>query len=249
MNCFLNKEEPVPISKKEGIKKEDIAPPVISTPPEEVWKTYASAELGFSIEYPKMVYGIYRCSPKKPFWVPLKVFEDKENGIVYITEEYYYNAPYDGELNKFTGPCEKIINSLEYLKSQRETIIDINNKASLNYNPFLTKVFIIKNIKNDIELNKFIKDNYGQGCFVEKKELWTQKGIYEIKIKGEDWGPETDLGTTTCPMNYVYKILYAPEKNKIMSVNLGQDCGFTTDYNSENYKCYDGEMIDSFKFE
>ena len=254
LSYSLNKKEPVSVSQKEDFEKEEIQKkeniaPIVSTPPEEKWETYTNSELGFSIKYPEMVYGIYRCSPKKPFWVPLKVFEDNENGIVYITEEYCYEEKYDRELDKYIGPCEKIINSLESLKSQRETVMNVNDKVSLNCNPFLTKVFIIKNIKNDAELNEFIKDNYGKGCFAGNKKLWKQSGVYEIKVKGEDWGPKTNLGNTTCPCNYTYKILYAPEKNKLMSVNLGQECQFGTDHNSEDYKCYDYAMINSFQFE
>ena len=253
LGYFLNKKEPVLVSQKEDTKKEEVQKgeepaPVIPTPPEEKWVKYISSELGFSIEYPEMVYGIYKCSPKKPFYVPLKVFEDNENGIVYITEEYYYND-WDNETQSNTGSCKKIINSLEYLKSQREITIGINDKASLNYNPFLTKVFVIKDIKDDIELDEFIKDNYGSGCFANSKKLLGENGVYEIEIEGEDWNKGTDLGTTTCPINYVYKVLYAPEKNKAMSVNLGQECGFGTQYISEeSYKCYDHEMIDGFKF-
>jgi len=254
LSYLLNKKVAVSVSQKEDVKKEEIqkeekTAPIIPIQPKEEWKKFINTESGFSIKYPEMVYGVYKCSPQKPFYVPLKVFEDNENGIVYITEEYYYDD-WDSELQDNAGSCKKIVNSLKYLNSQREIIIDINDKASLNYNPFLTKVFIIKNIKNDIELNKFIKDNYGPGCFAGEKELWKQVGVYEIKIKGEDWGPKTDLGITSCPWNYTYKILYAPEKNKLMSINLGQECGFGTKYISEeSYKCYDNEMIDSFRFE
>ncbi|MCK5085273.1 hypothetical protein KAK05_01030 [Candidatus Parcubacteria bacterium] len=252
LGYFLNKKGAIPVSQKEDIKNEEIQKeeeiaPIIPTPPEEKWKKYASAELGFSIEYPEMVYGVYKCSPQKPFYVPLKVFEDNENGIVYITQEYYY-SDWNNELQNNNGHCKKIINSLEYLKDQREVITDVNGKVGLNQNPFLTKVLIIKDVKNDIELDKFIKDNYGQGCFIKNKTSWKQNGVYEIEIKGEDWDKGADLGTTTCPFNYTYKVLYAPKKNKIMSVNLGQDCGFGTDYNSKDYKCYDKEMINSFKF-
>ena len=253
LGYFSNNKGAISVSQKEDIKNEEIQKekeivPIIPTPSEKKWKTYTNSKLGFSIKYPEMVYGVYKCSPQKPFYVPLKVFEDNENGIAYITEEYYY-SDWDNELQNNNGPCEKIINSLEYLKSQRETIIDINDKVSLNYNPFLTKVFIIKNIKNDSELNKFIKDNYGSGCFAQNKKPWKQNGVYEVEIESKDRNEETDLGTTTCPINYTYKILYAPEKNKLVSVNLGQECGFGTNYDSENYKCYDNEMINSFKFE
>lgn len=221
--------------------------PVSIFPEEEIWEKYTS-ELGFSMKIPQNVFGVYRCFSDKTIWVPVKVFEDKENEIVFITQEYYYEAKYDSELNKYTEPCEKIIYSLKLLKEDVASISGLTNSPK----PWLGLALVIKNINNDIELNKFIKDTYGSGCLIEKKEPWKQNGVYEIKIKGEDWDRGADLGTTTCPINYTYKILYAPEKNKVMSVNLGQECQFGNDPALESYseyKCYDEEMIDSFEFE
>ncbi len=254
---FQNRKEtaPVPSISKEENRKEassekeiPVIPPPIPAPP-EVWKTYASAELGFSIKYPEMVYGVNRCESKNQFYVPLKVFEDKENGIVYITEEYYYDAPYDGELNKFTGPCEKIINSLELLQKEKKEMQ--KGEFSLWWKPFLGWAISTRNIKNEDELNKFIKDNYIFECFMESKSPWQQQaGVYEIKLNGfkDANGNDTDLGNAVCPVNYTYKILYIPKNSKVMSVKLGQECSFTTNYDVENYKCYDEEMIDSFEF-
>lgn len=210
------------------------------TPPPEAWETYTNSELGFLIKYPQMVYGVYRCEPYKPFYVPLKVFEDNKNGIVYITEEYYYDN-WDNETQSNTGHCKKITYSLDSLTKAREVY----------GNPFLSRVFVVKNIENDAELNKYIKTVYGSGCFIENKSPWEpQKGVYEISIKGEDWNKITDPENTTCrlPMSLLV-LLYEPTKGKFMSVNMGQECGFTTDYsNSEFYKCYDEEMINSFRF-
>ncbi len=257
LGYFSNKKEAIPVSQKEDIKNEEIqkekeTAPIIPTPPEEKWKKYTSTELGFSIEYPEMVYGVYKCSPQKPFYVPLKVFEDEKNGTVYITQEYYY-SDWNSELQNNTGHCKKIIYSLELLQSEwRTSALWGENKpfSLLSEKTFLGWGILISNIKNDVELNKFIKDNYGPGCFAQNKKLWKQNRIYEIEIESEDRDKETDLGTTTCPINYAYKILYAPEKNKIMSIKLGQECTFGTRYISEElYKCYDDEMINSFQFE
>ncbi len=230
-----DEKETVPVSQKEEIKKE------------EVWKKY-TGELGFSMKIPQAVHDVYRCSSDETIWVPVKVFEDEENEIVFITQEYYYEAKYNSELNKYMEPCEKITYSLELLKREIEPI----PKFTISPKPWLGLAIAVKNINNDIELNEFVKDTYGSGCLVEKKESWKQDGVYEIEIKGEDWDKGADLGTTTCPVNYIYKILYAPEKNKIMSVNLGQECTFGTDFIPESYseyKCYDEEMLDSFEFE
>jgi hypothetical protein len=257
LGCFWNKENNISVpsiskeeNEKESSNKNEI--PATSSPipaPLEVWKTYVSAELGFSIRYPEMVYRAYRCGSKKPFYVPLRVFEDKESGIVYITKEYYYKGKYNSELNKYTGPCEKIMNSLELLQKEKEEMQ--KGEFSLWWKPFLGWAVSTGNIKNEDELNKFIKDNYSSGCFAESKNFWQQQaGVYEIKLNRfkDAEGNNTDLGNAVCPVNYVYKILYIPEKNKVMSVKLGQECSFITNL-TENYKCYDDEMINSFKFE
>lgn len=234
-------------NKKEVNPNPLIFPSPTLTPPEEVWETYTNSELGFSIKYPKMVYGVYRCSPNKPFYVPLKVFEDNINETVYITEEYYYDD-WDSKSQSNTGTCRKITYSLESLQSEEKNATFLDGTHYPGWKPFLGWKILTSNTKNNSELNKFIKDNYGSGCFAGKKNPWKyQEGVYEITIKGEDWG-RADLGTTTCPWNYSNRILYAPGKNKAISVVLGQECGFGTDSSLQPYKCYDEEMINSFRF-
>jgi len=199
LSYSLNKKESISVSQEDDLKKDKIqeekTTPIIPTPPEEKWTKYTSTELGFSIEYPEMVYGVYKCSPQKSFYVPLKVFEDNENGIVYITQEYYYKTKYDSELNKYTGPCEKIINSLELLqKEKKETQ---KGEFSLWWKPLLGLAISTGNIKNENELNKFIEDNYSSECFAESKNFWQQQaGVYEIKLNvfKDAKGNDTDLG-------------------------------------------------------
>ncbi len=257
LGYFCGKEKIVPAS---PVSITPTAPPLIPTtpasiptPPEEKWETYSSAELCFSIKYPQTVSGVDRCSSNKIVWVPIKVFEDKEDRIVYITQEYYYDN-WDSELQKNIGLCKKIICSLELLKGQWKSERTWGSEGKFfslkGEKTFLGWGILIENIKNESELNKFIKNNYGPGCFVEKKEPWKQDGIYEIKVKGEDWNNGADLGNTNCPWNVAYKILYVPKKNKIISINLGQECTFyrIDSSQSESLKCYDEEMIDSFEF-
>lgn len=250
----LDKKSPIPAPPDKNIKTpasepdNNNMPDESLKPPEIKWQTYKSPELGVSIKYPNMVYGIDRCSSQRQFYVPLNVFEDRVNGIIYLTEEYYYGN-WNDETQLNSEQCNKIINSLDQLKKERSNVIVINDKVSLFSNPFLTKVFIVQKIENDIALDAFIKKNYGSGCLAGERKPWKQNGVYEVEVKGEDWENGTDLGTTTCPLNYTYKILYYPEKNKLMSVNLGQECVFSTDPNLQPYRCYDEDIINSLIFE
>ena len=205
----------------------------------KIWNYYGNPQLGFSIQIPKEVNGLYKCPSKETIQVPVKVFEDNKNGVVYISQEYYYKAEWDSELREFIGPCEKITYSLELLRNETE-----ESYANMF---FLGWAVLIKSVKDENELDEFIKQNYGSGCFAGDKKSWEQDGVYEITIGG--WDEWEDLGTTDCPVNYIYKVLYAPEKNKVMLVKLGQECTFRTNSYLVSYNCYDQEMINSFKFE
>lgn len=220
------------------------------TPPPEVWQTYTNSQLGFSIEYPQVVYGVYRCSPDKDIWVPVKTFEYNKNGITYITQEYYYDDQ-DSKIQDNTGICKKITYTLESLKSEEENATFPDGTHYPGWKPFIGWKILTNSIKNNTELNKFIKKNYGSGCLIGSKNPWKpQNSVYEIVIKGEDWNKGAGLDTTTCPINYQYKILYTPEKNKIISIKLGQECTFDiSPTDSIDYQCYDYKMIDSFRFE
>ncbi len=254
---FWNKEKTVPAPPVSITPAAPISIPTtitpsitpVPTPPPEVWKTYTSAELGFSIKYPEMVYGLYKCSNDKPFWVPLKVFEDKENGIVYITQEYYYDD-WNSETQINTGICEKITYYLGLLQNEwRENVSWDDSYFLQAEKTYLGWGILVKNIKNETELNKFINDNYGSDCFISDKLSWKKSGIYEINIGGkyneEGINPK-------CPLHYAYKVLYAPKKNKLVSIKLGQECTFATITDpkrpSWSYKCYEEEMLDSFEF-
>lgn len=235
--------EPVAEEEKQSekeIEKEELQEGVL---PEVIWSKYINDELGFSIDIPDKVYGCYRCDPKKAIQVPVKVFEDNENSLVYISQEYYYEAEHDSELHRYVGECKKITYSLEGLK---------NKKSILKWLPkaFLGWTILIGNVIDKNQLDNFIKENIGQGCFAESQNNWEQDGVYEITIKGEDWWEEgINIGNTTCPIHFAYKVLYLSEKNKVMAINLGQESTFATNPHTSRYQSYDEEMIDSFRFE
>lgn len=196
------------------------------------WMNYINTQLGFSILVPPEVNGKVRCSNAPATNVPVKVFEDNQNGAVYITQEYYYDA-WDRSSEKMTNQCQKITSTL----------------GSLRSGDVLGWKIVINDVKNDKEILKYVKVNFGSTCVVADKIL-QQDGNYVVSLIGSDAGENAnDLWYGSCYLGFVYKILYSPEKQKLMSVVLGQECKFGTNPAlAEVYRCYDDTMIQSFKF-
>lgn len=202
------------------------------------WTEYYNSQLGFSIKIPPESYGMYRCSPRKAISVPVKVFEDNSNNVVYIAEEYYYDS-YSYGTNK-EGECEKIIQSL---KSFKEVAKEVEAQK-----PLLGWKIIINKVKDKEEVLKYIKENFGSQCIIQS-ELLKENGNYEILLIGEGKA-EGDPWYGSCSLGSAYKIIYSPDKQKMMSVVLGQEGTFQTNPEEPStYQYYEDEMLKSFKFE
>ena len=243
-SVFYNYESSIPQKEAEEKIPEDNFPEIS-------WNEYINHDLGFSMKIPQKVNGLYKCSSPQKFTVPLKVFEDNENRVVYLTPEYYYEANWDTKLLEFTGECKKITYSLESLKS--ETFETDPSFPSLNLKsnkPWLGWAVITKTVNNENELGATIKEMLGSGC-VYDKENWKQAGVYDIEIGEEDAAGTVTPENTTCPVwRYSYRALYYPDGYKFFFIKLGQECTFSNDYNEpKSYQCYDEEMVNSFKFE
>lgn len=206
------------------------------------WIKYENKVLGFSVSIPKKVSSIDRCNGKE-ITISLKVFEDNVNKVVYFVPEYYY----DNIDNPKTGEsdCIKKIYSLQLIKDEISGKGLDGKYISSSDNPFLGAGIRVEKVKNDTELSKFIKDNYGLGCFVGLKNIWNQQaGVYKVGITAEN-GENAGIDTS-CLVNYVARVLYSPEKQKIMSIKFGQDARFYL--NSTNYFYYDEDIVNSFRF-
>jgi hypothetical protein len=233
LSQLIEKEpEPQPVNKGVVAK---IKKPIDTS----AWIEYSNSQLGFSIKIPPESYGVYRCSPRKAISVPVKVFEDNANNAIYIAEEYYYDADAYGTDNE--GECEKTIQSLESFKETGEEV-----KAQ---KPFLGWKIIVNEVKDKEEVLKYIKENFGSQCIIQA-EFLKENGNYEIYLIGEGKKAEGDPWYGSCSLGSTYKIIYSPEKQKIMSVVLGQEGTFQTNPEEPStYQYYEDEMLKSFKFE
>jgi hypothetical protein len=236
----LNKKGPVPVSI--NLKSEVAVPKPIDT---STWTDYTNNQLGFSIKIPPQVPTLYRCPDKQIGNTPVKAYIDDQNGAVYISAEYYYDADWSQPEQKYIGACDKITYSLESLKKEESG----KYASGRGSHPFLGWKIIINDPKDDNEVDSFVKQNFGSTCSIISKDLQSD-GNYQIVIKGRDLIENGEgIMDENCYTNFVYKILYSQEKHKLMSVILGQECTFGTDPSEQDsYQCYDDSMIKSFKF-
>jgi hypothetical protein len=238
-----NKKEPTPEPVKETTTTPTRKPIDTST-----WTTYTNNKLGFSMLIPPDGPTLYRCQERPITRTPIKVFEDNLNGIAYISQAYYYAADWNSEEQKYTGSCDKVVFTLSSLKKYDEG----SYSTGLASHPFLGWKIIIDNPKNDNAVADLIKQNFGSTCIIDSDTL-LPSGEHEFAVRGTDWSSD---GFGNCYIDFAYKILYYPQKHKLMSVILGQECTFNNidpSYLSKDemssYQCYDDTMIQSFKFQ
>jgi hypothetical protein len=196
-------------------------------------KTYINETLGFKIKYPEIIYKYFNASCKKENgndntgggFVPVKIFEDNKNKVVYIATEYYY------KLNQEGSVCEKIDNTLDLLKENQ------------NPDDFVKWKIVLKDIHNENELNQFIKGYFEEGCKLAEKKPAIQNGVFDVYITGDNnkWGPDEG-----CWINWMIEFKYYPLKNKIAAWDMGQEYMFLAE--PKYYLTFDEEIADSFRF-
>jgi len=207
---LIQKEKaPVPQESSPTVTtSENTANPSETITSKDGWKNYSSSKLGISFQYPEKVSNQVSGLDGADEFVPVKVVEDAERESIYLTY-----GPYS--------------DTLESLRSQTENATTEYGTPNPSTKPFYGWKMITKKVQNDDELNAFVKDRYGKGCYVGEREEQPQKGVYKLTIKGEDWGKEgIDLGNTTCPWGAVQELLQATNSKVIVSINRGQEASF-----------------------
>lgn len=214
------------------------------------WLVYQSPSMGFSIKIPPTERGLNRCIDKGEtevnFSVPLKVFEDNKNSVVYIVPEYYY------DFNSKTGPTGAAEQVGPCKKIEYDSLDSLNASPSSPYyssggslDPFAGRAIHIGGVNNDNDIVKFLNNTYDGECFIRSRELWgKQEGVYKLEVSGEIVDSSEDRPTLTCPIGMNDVVLYASGKGKAMFLDMGQECAFV----DVNWNCYDFKMIDSFRF-
>jgi len=217
-----------------------------------VWNIYYNCALGFSIAVPKEMSSFYgACEWKaaensyrpKSAPVPVKVYEDNDNGIVYIAAAHYYELA--GETVSGGGSCfsecNKVDNSLarlndEYLSSDR------------GYYQQAWKIYV-KTVSDDVGLEAFIKDRYGWGCSLgEKTPSDDQEGVYDVGVVAPPGKTMEEAEAAGCLINYGTVLKYYPAKNRVVSWDTGQAYTFYKPDLPGYDNAYDNQMVDSFLF-
>jgi len=166
---------------------------------------------------------------------PVTFFEDGDT--YYFAGKYFYKLTGEQKITAEDGSY-----SLKFSGCQKENV-SLNSIKDNSYNSYNTVFkFYAVEVKDDNELENYIKSKYGTGCRLGEKTL-SSDDTYSVKILGDG----KDLDNTLCPINFMVDTEYNPIKGKVVIFELGQDCSFNkeTDYSGT---CTALEIVKSLKF-
>ncbi|MSR86872.1 hypothetical protein EXS70_01730 [Candidatus Peribacteria bacterium] len=103
---------------------------------------------------------------------------------------------------------------------------------------------VSKTIRNDTELESFIKERYGKDCVSGQKAMTAQEGTFDVKISGFTPFDDPD---GDCVVNYATVIRYSPSRQQVISWHMGQDVSFVSG-KYPNWYVYDDDVVKSFRF-
>lgn len=105
---------------------------------------------------------------------------------------------------------------------------------------------IVKNIRDERELESFVKNRYGKGCALGERTFDEKNDLYDFSIGAENPGHKDE-----CFVNQVYFIKYSEKEHKAATWGIGQDNRFVLSKESGADKmavAYDEEMARTFRF-
>lgn len=217
---------------------------------DETWNVYYNCVLGFSIQVPKeMLHSYGSCewdgSSYRPenALISTAVFEDNDNGIVYLSSAIYFKLTGEtmaGGYTYFSG-CEEVTNSLAHLNAEY--------LEEEGYYQQAWKIFV-RTVSSDAELDAFIKERYGSGCGLGEKVASGQEGVYDVEISIPPAETMEEAEANDCLINYATVLKYYPAKNKVASWDTGQAYTFYRVLGTGDATdiIYDDQMVESFLF-
>ena len=223
-----------------------VIPTVVSTEPTLTENDannylYTNNKIGFSLVVPKtFASDKENCKKVDDSYqaymgiAPVTFFENGDT--FYFAGKYFYRLT--GEQKITTGSGGAYITKFSGCQKEDVSLASIKNNSYTTVFKFYTA-----NVKNDNELENYIKSKYGTGCKLGEKTL-SSNGTYSVKILGDG----KELGETQCPINFMIDTEYNPTKGKVVIFELGQDCSFNKEITPSYGKCTALEIVKSLKF-
>lgn len=139
-----------------------------------------------------------------------------------------------GEDNKFVA--------LNIFEDNKNNVIYFGTSIGLSTKDGWRLKVAVKSVKNDSELEKFIKEKFGSDCKIDKRSyLYGADNEAVYSYEQTPGGIESNCA--------VAKILYDSRVKKVMAISGAQECRFSATLDNYGAVCYDDLMINSFRFE
>ena len=101
-------------------------------------------------------------------------------------------------------------------------------------------------IRSDAELNRFIKETFGEECVYVRQPFAHQSGIWLIELDDT----ETVTDDTFCFGIMSRKaIFYSPERQRVVYWDMHQDASFAQNADLDNPYTFDIPMLESVRFQ
>jgi len=157
-------------------------------------------------------------------------------------------------INGTTGPVETIesgnivyITSNNLLHYKDVKALAVSDKSEIEKTTGTPWAILIRGgIKNDDDINSFIKSRYGDACSMKSKNnISGDKELYRVYI-------ETTDPSGGCWLNYITDMLFDGDMGKIANWDIGQSPSFGLLIDGKEYDVpgmgVDGRMINTFQF-
>ncbi len=193
---------------------------------DDKWLQYTNEDLGFSINVPKLVmsHGGGKCGQLSP--LEFFTYQKGVDTVVKLAPKFIWKND--------NGACRKLDNTLKNVTQKRD-----GTKWLEDTSWHIT----VAQVNNDIDLDKFVKYQYGKSCAIKEKKESAQSGVHDIIVYDQSG---KGMISGDCALNFQHVMKYSPVSKKAVQWNLGQDVNFVG--KGDISMGYDMDMVKSFKF-